>query len=133
MTKTLLPLLLAFIAIVGCAHTPDPKASTEGYIGKEDSTWKAWTNDMPPGPRSLHVVGGVTVANGRYGALIKLSDETPGVHCLVEVVDKGGMGTTALTSREVHLIESNYDGTDPQVTVHFPDSTTLDIPIESAQ
>ena len=132
MLKSLL-LLLPVIALAGCSHSPDPIASSEGYVGYEASTWKAWTNDMPFGPRSLHVVGDVTVSNGRYRAVIKPSPQTPGVHCLVEIEEKDSIGTTALTTRNVHFIKTKYDGSDTQVTVHFPDGTTLDVPVESAQ
>ena len=83
MIKSLL-LLLPVIAIASCSHTPDPKAGSEGYVGYEAATWKAWTNDMPPGPRSLHVAGEVTVSNGRYSAVIKPSPETPGLHGRVD-------------------------------------------------
>ena len=132
MIKSLL-LLLPVIALAGCSHSPDPIASSDGYVGYEAASWKAWTNDMPFGPRSLHVVGDVTVSNGRYGAVMKPSPQTPGVHFRIEVADRGGMGTTALTTRNVQFIKTNYDGSDSQVTIHFPDGTTLDVPIESAQ
>ena len=88
---------------------------------------------MPPEPRSLHVIGEVIVTNGRYVAQIKPSGETPGLHCRIDVIDKGGVGITALTSRKVHFIDTEYDGSDEKLTVHFPDGTTLDVPIESAQ
>ncbi len=128
-------LLLSIIAMVGCAHTPAPVSDTTGFVVAEAPSWSAWTNDMPLGPRSLHVVGEVTVTNGRYVAQLNPSDEStaPGVHCKLEVVERRGLGTAALTMRKVHFIDTKYAGNDPQVIVHFPDGTTLKLPIESAQ
>lgn len=132
--KTLL-CMLSLMSLIGCSHTPDPVQGSTGFVVAEAPSWEAWTNDMPMAARSLHVSGEVTVSNGRYTAQLKPSNDTskPGIHCQLVVVDNGGLGTTALTSRKVHFIDSDYNGTDEQVIVHFPDDTTLELPIESAQ
>lgn len=108
MIKSLL-FILTIIAIIYCVHTPEPVQDSTSFVAAEAASWEAWTNDMPPGPRSLHVTGEVTVSNGRFNAQLKPSEDStgPGVHCKLEVVDTGGMGTTALTSRN-WILETNW-------------------------
>lgn len=101
------------------------------------SDWTAWVNAMPPGPRSLHVQGTVTVPTPGY--LVRLVKAAPqGFNPRNLILDltltsRPGIWPQVVTRKSVSFRIDRYANQYDSILVRFPDGSGLTLPISVAQ
>ncbi|APR76170.1 Hypothetical protein A7982_01517 [Minicystis rosea] len=102
----------------------------------DTSDWYAWMNLMPPGPRSLHVTGVVTVGNPGYE--VKLTEAVPqGMNPKDLILDlvltrKPGIWPQVVTQMPVSFVKPSPSVDYDSVLVRLADGSGIPIRVEKA-
>jgi len=98
-------------------------------------SWAAWINNMPVGPRSLHVIGSVTVPNP--GVLVVLRRAVPqGINPAILILELmfvqiPGFWPQVMTTRTVRYEEAPYKDDHRQCSIRWPSGGLVTIDIET--
>ena len=83
--------------------------SQAGYVAhaKTSAAWHAWINQMPPGPKSIHVVGDILVSNPGVEAILTMRQPqgiNPDILMLdLSLVQKPGVWPQVVTNAQARF------------------------------
>lgn len=117
---------------------PDPSLTASAFAAPQalavpNTSWTAWISSMPPWPRSLHVVGFLTVPNPGVRASLRRA-VPPGINpkiLILEVVFEQSSGASPQIpiSTAVGYTERPYTDCHTECTIRWPSGATVNVPI----